>query len=147
WEAVALARGFLALQSGESEDAVARDMYKRGAASLSRCRALIPDLKARGFLHLLKVRERLGSAENPITKMFPATITEERFIEALEELCQEVSGLSYTDERESGHSLVDFTLHQGDLELPINVKNAGTRFERAQDLVGLDPADCIPIPA
>src|SRR5207249_4123627 len=41
----------------------------------------------------------------------------------------------------------DFTLLERDLELPINVKNAGTRFERATELVGLDPNDCIPIPA
>jgi hypothetical protein len=35
----------------------------------------------------------------------------------------------------------------GDLELPINVKNAGTRLENAINLVGLEPDDCIPIPA
>ena len=55
--------------------------------------------------------------------------------------------LTYSDDRQAGHSLTDFTLREGDLELPVNVKNAGTRFEKAAELVGLDPNDCIPIPA
>jgi hypothetical protein len=32
--------------------------------------------------------------------------------------------IDYRDERFSGHTLVDFTLIEIDLELPINVKNA-----------------------
>src|SRR5581483_4672741 len=43
--------------------------------------------------------------------------------------------------------LVDFTLTEGGLELPVNIKNAGTKFEQAASLVGLAPEDCIPIPA
>ena len=57
------------------------------------------------------------------------------------------AGIEYSDQRESGHTLVDFAVHEGDRELPINVKNAGTRFERAEQLVGLNPDDCLPIPA
>src|SRR5262249_42470378 len=90
---------------------------------------------------------RTGSAENPITKLFPATITEQRFLDLLDKLLRERSTLTYTDERESGHKLTDFTLHEQGLKLPINIKNAGTRFAQARQLVGLDPDDCIPIPA
>ena len=54
--------------------------------------------------------------------------------------------MTYTDNREA-RSLVDFTLTEGGVELPINIKNAGTRFEQAASLVGLAPEDCIPIPA
>jgi hypothetical protein len=122
-------------------------MYDRGFGTLTKCRATVPEIRKGGFLRLLTPRPRTGSAENPITKMFPAAITEQRFLEALDTLCAKVSGLSYDDERESGHTLVDFRLRQGVAELPINVKNAGTRFESASALVGLDPNDCIPIPA
>lgn len=41
----------------------------------------------------------------------------------------------------------DFSLTRGSTELPINVKVASTSFRTAQKVVGLDPADCIPIPA
>jgi hypothetical protein len=122
-------------------------MFGRGPLSLTKCRQVVPEIRERGFLHLLTERKRTGSAANPITKLFPSTITEQRFLESLDNLCLQVYGLTYTDERETGHSVVDFTLHQGELALPLNVKNAGTRFERAQQLVGLDPNDCIPIPA
>lgn len=122
-------------------------MYDRGPHTLRRSRSLVQEIREKGFLYLLPERKRIGSAENPITKLFPSTITEQRFLEALDNLCSDVKGLTYTDERESGHTLVDFTLHQDGNSLPINVKNAGTKFERAQQLVGLDPSDCIPIPA
>jgi hypothetical protein len=99
------------------------------------------------FTSLIPFRERTGSAENPITKPFPARITEERFLETLDELHATRSSIDYSDDRDTGHTLKDFTLCEHGLELPINIKNAGTRFERAKQLVGLDPDDCIPIPA
>ena len=55
--------------------------------------------------------------------------------------------VDYEDNRFTSHSLKDFTLKEGEFELPINVKNAGTRFENAFQLVGLNPDDCVPIPA
>jgi len=146
WEAVTLALAYLAVQEGQDLEQVARMMYERGPYTLKRNREIVKEIGA-GFLHLITPRKRTGSAENPITKLFPATITEQRFVESLEDLCLEAVGLSYSDERESGHSLVDFSLEQAGLSLPINVKNAGTRFRRAQNLVGLSPDDCIPIPA
>lgn len=126
---------------------VARKLYESGAYSLKKSRELVPALKSKGFMHLLKERERRGSAENPITKLFPAAITEQRFIDELDSLREARVSVDYTDERKSGHTLIDFTLVEGDLRLPVNVKNAGTRFENAMQLVGIEPNDCIPIPA
>ena len=74
-------------------------------------------------------------------------MTEERFRLHLEELIAIGLGLSFTDDRKGRHSLSDFTLYQGDQVLSVNVKNAGTRFRKAKSIVGLDPDDCIPIPA
>jgi len=147
WEAVALAHGYLGLLGGASDEEAARAIFEHGPQTLRRSRELVAELKVRGFLELLLPRQRRGSAENPITKLFPATITEQRFLELLEELRDARPSLDYSDDRESGHSFRDFTLREGELELPINIKNAGTRFERAKQLVGLDPNDCIPIPA
>ena len=92
------------------------------------------------------MRSKTGSAENPITKLFPAAITEQRFLEQVDALRTKRGTVDYEDDRESGHTLIDFTLTEGALRLPINVKNAGTRFEKAEQLVGLQPDDCIPIP-
>ena len=78
--------------------------------------------------------------------MFPAAITEQRFLEQVDALRTERGTVDYEDDRESGHTLVDFTLTECNQSLPINVKNAGTRFENAKQLVGLEPDDCIPIP-
>jgi hypothetical protein len=147
WEAVTLAHGYLGLLGGTSDEEIARAIYNRGPHTLKRSRELVEALRIEGLLSLLPPRERTGSAENPITKLFPATITEQRFLELLEELCAARLNLTYSDDRESGHGFRDFTIHEGELELPINIKNAGTRFMRAKELVGLDPDDCIPIPA
>jgi hypothetical protein len=146
WVAVALARGYLLARSGATDEVIARALYESGSFTLTKARSLVPEIR-QGFRVLVPARERTGSAENPITKLFPATITEERFVERLDSLCERVPGLTYSDDRESGHGLADFRLNQGDLELPVNVKNAGTRFRRAAELVGLDPDDCVPIPA
>lgn len=147
WEAVAFAHGYLALCEGKTDEQCARILFERGAYTLKRSRELIVLAKAAGFLSLIPNRMRTGSAQNPITKLFPAAITEQRFLELLDELHSARPTLSYTDTRESGHTLSDFILVEEDLELPINIKNAGTRFERAQQLVRLAPDDCIPIPA
>ncbi len=147
WEAVALAHGYLRVLKGESEDAAARVSYEMGAATLTASRQLLKRAVKEGFLSVLQRRDRTGSAENPVTKLFPAAITEQRFLELADDLCTSRKGLSYSDDRQAGHSLTDFTLREGELELPVNVKNAGTRFEKAAELVGLDPNDCIPIPA
>lgn len=96
---------------------------------------------------MLTPRSDVGSSVNPITKLFPATVTEQRFVEELDALHTRRDQASYRDDRETGHTLSDFTVCEADHELQINIKNAGTRFERAMELVGIAPDDCIPIPA
>lgn len=147
WEAVALAHGYLKLLSGATEEAASRFSYNMGAASISASAQLLRRAVGEGFLSVLQRRERTGSAENPITKLFPAAITEQRFLELADALCATRKELIYSDDREAGHTLTDFTFREGALELPVNVKNAGTRFEKAAQLVGLDPDNCVPIPA
>lgn len=148
WEAVVLAKGYLAHIQGGSQEDVARLMFANaGSQTLTRYREIAKNFTSRGFLALLPRRKKLGSAENPVTKLFPGTITEERFVELLEDLCNRRPGLRYRDDRQVRHGWTDFTLIECGQELPINIKNAGTRFEKAAQLVGLDPDDCIPIPA
>lgn len=147
WQAVALAKAFVALTEGASAQSVARELFNAGAFSLKRANEIVAELPTLGFIAFLEPRKKLGSAENPITKMFPAAITEQRFIAKLDLLRERRGALAYQDERESGHTLVDFRLQEGESVVPINVKNAGTRFESAQQLVGIAPDNCLPIPA
>lgn len=146
WEAVALAHGFLALAEGASEEDAVRIARERGVPTLKEGRRLLQEARSRGFVGTLKARSRVGSAENPVTKLFPAAVTEERFLELANELTERSGQLSCRDERETGHTLVDFTVYSDTESLPVNVKTASTAFEKARDLVGLEPDDCIPIP-
>lgn len=146
WEAVTFAHGYVALKNGKSVDASARIMYERGPQTLTKCRTMLEAVASKGFVGQLTPREKVGSAENPVTKLFPASITEQRFLEFLDELSVVRPSITYKDNRDA-RSLVDFTLCEGELELPVNIKNAGTKFENAASLVGLSPDDCIPIPA
>jgi hypothetical protein len=146
WEAVTFAHGFIAQQRGKSVDEVAKQMYDRGPQTLKKSKELLGAVGAKGFVGQLTPREKTGSAENAVTKLFPAAITEQRFLELLDELTTSRPSVTYADNREA-RSLVDFTLTENGLELPVNIKNAGTRFEQAASLVGLAPEDCIPIPA
>ena len=147
WAGAALARAEVLLSSGGVDEDAARILYDSGCFTLTKARTLIPPLKANGFVALIDDRTRIGSAENPVTKLFPGAVTERHFLACLDDLTTACPGLTYSDARFSGHTLVDFTLHQGDASLPVNVKNAGTRFENAAALVGLEPDDCILIPA
>lgn len=146
WELVSFAHGFVAQRGGKTLDEAARDMYERGPQSLTKSKALLAGVATKGFVGQLTPRERTGSTENPITKLFPAAITEQRFVEQLDDLTTARPGISYSDNRDA-RSLVDFTLTESGLELPFNIKNAGTKFENAATLVGLSAEDCIPIPA
>jgi hypothetical protein len=74
WEAVTLARGYLATRQGTSIDDAAREMYVRGPQTLRRSRELLGRAATDGILPLLTRRERTGSAENPVTKLFPASV-------------------------------------------------------------------------
>lgn len=147
WVGTGLAQSYIWTISGDmAPEDIARHLYELNCYSLAKAKELVPTLAKGGFLSHIKARTKTGSAENPITKMFPAAITEQRFLEQVDALRAERGTVDYEDDRESGHTLVDFTLTEGDLRLPINVKNAGTRFESAKQLVGLEPDDCIPIP-
>jgi hypothetical protein len=147
WIGACLARASVALEQGKAADDVARALYDTSALTLKKSKEAVAGLKKKPFQTLLQPREKTGSAENPVTKLFPAAITERQFLEELDRLCEERPSVSYRDERFGSHSLVDFTIIEDGLALPVNVKNAGTRFENAATLVGIDPNDCIPIPA
>src|SRR5690625_1930001 len=147
WVGAQIAKAQVALRSGADKDAAARTLYEASSLTLKRGREIVANLRDAEYESYLEPRKKTGSAENPITKMFPAAVTERQFLDQLDNLREARPSVNYRDERFTGHTLVDFTILEGDLELPINVKNAGTRFERAASLVGLDPDDCIPIPA
>ena len=147
WVGAGLAQAYLwAVDQSKTPSEIARHLYDLNCYSLTKAEELVSALATSGFLRHIKARTKTGSAETPVTKLFPAAITEQRFLEQVDALRAKRKTIDYEDDRESGHTLVDFTLTEGDLRLPINVKNAGTRFENARQLVGLDPDDCIPIP-
>ncbi len=146
WLGVQLAKAYLKLSSDDSVESIARAIYQSGCMTLTRAREILPNLAKQGFISHIPPRKKLGSAENPITKLFSAAITEQRFVFEIDVLRDKRQSVDYTDDRFSGHTLTDFTLKENDLVLPVNVKNAGTRFENAKQLVGLEPNDCVPIP-
>lgn len=143
-----MSRGFLALHGGADEETAARIVYENCNLTLRRSREIVAQMPIEGLRDFFAPRRRTGSAENPVTKLLPATVTEARFAELLDALSDSECALSYEDRREA-RSLVDFSLHDthAGCSLPINVKNAGTPFEQAERLVGLRPDDCVPIPA
>lgn len=147
WIGAQFARAAIAVAEGASAESVARALYREGSLTLTKAKETVASLANDPLESLLTARTKTGSAENPITKLFPAAITERQFVEALDVLRAARPSVQYRDDREAGHTLVDFTLTEGDDEVPVNVKNAGTRFENAATLVGLSPDDCIPIPA
>jgi hypothetical protein len=147
WVGAQIAKAQVALRGGADKESVARVLYEGSSLSLTKSREIVACLRDAEYESFLESRKKTGSAENPITKMFPAAVTERQFLDQLDELRQARPSVDYRDERFRGHSLVDFTILEGGKELPINVKNAGTRFENAASLVGIDPDDCIPIPA
>ena len=147
WIGAQIAKAQVALRAGADKEATARTLYESSSLTLARSREIVETLRDADFESFLEERRRTGSAENPITKMFPAAVTERQFLDQLDQLRAARPQVNYRDERFTGHTLVDFTIIEGDRELPVNVKNAGTRFENAATLVGLEPDDCIPIPA
>jgi len=146
WIGITLAKAYLNLIKGIDDRIIVGQMYNSGSITISRARELLPEIRSSGFIRFIPRREKLGSAENPITKLFPAAITEQQFLTKVDLLREKRPSLNYEDQRYSGHTLADFKLIEAQLELPINVKNAGTRFEKAKQLVGIEPDDCIPIP-
>lgn len=148
WDAVGYARAYLSATRGANSTDVARVLSDSTSLSMRASTAAAVTLAVDGFFVRLVPRTNTGSAANPITKMFPAAITESRFEELLQKLKVDSKGaLIYDDQRHVRHGLADFIVSTNGAELPINVKNAGTKFENAMRLVGLQPNDCVPIPA
>lgn len=52
WEDVVLARGFLKVIQGGSEDEAAREMYEQGPYTLGRSRLILQNARQKGFLAL-----------------------------------------------------------------------------------------------
>lgn len=146
WIGFNLAQAYLDQLKGVEKETVTRNLYESGCMTLTRAKEIFPKIQSSGFIQFIPPRKKLGSAENPITKLFPAAITEQNFLIEIDSLRAKRPSIDYEDDRFSRHSLVDFTLIEEEVKLPVNVKNAGTRFENAQQLVGLDPDDCVPIP-
>lgn len=152
WDAVGLARAFIAVRNGSSTTDVAAVIYKSTSFSRRELTRLLTDAETLGFTKVLPERTKLGSAENPITKLFPAAITEQRFKLVAEDFIATAKNsrkeFECVDDR-AEHGYSDFTIREvaTGLKLPINIKNAGTLFRNAASLVDLSPDDCIPIPA
>jgi hypothetical protein len=147
WSGAVLAKAMVMLKAGATEDKCARHIFQSGFFTLRKALEIVPRLLHDGFTPFIEKRFKIGSAENPVTKLFPAAVTERQFLDELDRLHEARKSVDYVDRRFSGHSLVDFAITEEGLAVPVNVKNAGTRFNNALALVGLDPNDCIPIPA
>jgi hypothetical protein len=150
WVAVLLAKAVLARLSGASLDEAAELVREQGGGSRKLVKELLTRAETDGLTSILEPRKKTGSAENPITKLFPAVITEQRFGELLQSLVAEASRLGRVltiEDHRKEHSFIDFVIREREMRLPVNVKNAGTLFRKSAALVGIDPADCIPIPA
>lgn len=59
-----------------------------------------------------------------VRRIFEEAITEQRFLDLIDDLSEKRQGLYYTDERETLHSVVDFTIREGGLKLPANLNSA-----------------------
>lgn len=88
WAGAVLARAAVALAGGATDEAAARALYQSGCYTLTKARSLIQPLKEKGFVALIDERTRTGSAENPVTKLFPGAVTERHFLACLDEQTQ-----------------------------------------------------------
>ncbi len=79
--------------------------------------------------------------QNLIVGRIAEVVFREEHLQPLEE-----AGFSIDDLHERGENR-DFAVRKDGLELPINVKTASTIFRKAKEIVGLEPSDCVPIPA
>jgi len=125
WVGAQIAKAQVALRGGADKETAARTLYEGSSLSFKRSKEIIEGLRDAEYESYLEPRKKTGSAENPITKMFPAAITERQFLDQLDNLREARPSIGYRDERFTGHTLVDFTILEDDLELPINVKNEG----------------------
>jgi len=134
WIGACLAKAQVDLRNGKDMDCVSRTLYENSSLSFTKSKETVALLKNNDFITLLEPRKKIGSAENPVTKLFPAAITERQFLDELDSLSEKRKAIKYRDDRFQGHTLVDFTMIEDELELPINVKNAGTRLRMRLNL-------------
>ncbi len=99
WMGVQLAKAYLGLASGTPKEKIAKDIYRSGCITLARAMEIIPIIEKSGFICYIPHRKKLGSAENPITKLFPAAITEQRFLAEIDSLRITRKTVDYTDFR------------------------------------------------
>ncbi len=127
WVAVGLAHGFRVLQRGGGLDDAAQAAFDAAAGTRRWYRGeLAKGAPTGSFVSLIPSRDRTGAAENPVTKLFPAEITEQLFKDQLDDLRLRRPTLHYEKTSSATHTLVDFLITEGDDVLPVNVKNAGT---------------------
>ena len=110
--------------------------------SISNDWAIAKDVRDGGTLAAHEARNNPSQAfQNLIVGRIAEVVFREEHLQPLEE-----AGFSIDDLHERGENR-DFAVRKDGLELPINVKTASTIFRKAKEIVGLEPNDCIPIPA
>jgi len=77
-------------------------------------------MKTGRLLTQLTPREQRGAAADVVPKLFPGRVTEERFLELLDDLKARRQGLDYEDHRNTEHGLDDFSLVEGRYVLPVS---------------------------
>ncbi len=104
--------------------------------------SIAKDVRDGGTLGVHEARNNPSQAfQNLIVGRIAEVVYREEHLQPLE-----VAGFSIDDLHERGENR-DFAVRKDGLELPINVKTASTIFRKAKEIVGLEPNDCIPIPA
>ena len=104
--------------------------------------SIAKDARDGGTLVAQEARNNPSQAfQNLIVGRIAEVVFREEHLELLE-----VAGFSIDDLHERGENR-DFAVRKDGLELPINVKTASTIFRKAKEIVGIEPNDCIPIPA
>jgi len=135
WIGVHLARAYLEVCRGTNPEAVARQLYKSGSITLTKAKQILPKFKSSGFRQFIPKREKLGSAENPVTKLFPAAITEQRFLAECDSLQQNRSSVDCMDELENlrGHDREKYGMVMSILNSGFQAGGKVPRSERVKD--------------
>ena len=147
WQPAAIAAHLLRVRNAKDKTVVIQSLAETLKISKKYAGELLASSAKNGVLADLPQRVRVGSAENAVTKLFPAAVTERHFQDLLERLVSQNAEISYTDVR-SSRNYADFIIQsrQGVGRIPVNVKNAGTPFRQAEKFVGITSDDCVPIP-
>ena len=86
WIGACLGRAQVSLSRGHDAEEVARELYEGSSLTLTRSREIVARLQTSDFTDLLEPRKKTGSAENPVTKLFPAAVTERQFLDEMDRL-------------------------------------------------------------